>query len=166
MRELYELYSPTLHRFLTGLTYGRPELAEDLVQETLLRAWRSIESLNPDPRTLLSWLLTVARRVAIDAARARRARRARPNQTTDADVVDLPNEGDPIDQMLTAHTIRGALQRLSPEHRQVVMELYYHGHTVSEASEIIGIPEGTVKSRAYHALRRLRTALDTAPGAA
>ena len=158
MHQLYELHGRKLHGFLTWLTYGQPQLAEDLVQETLLRAWRSIESLNPDPHTLLPWLLTVARRVAIDASRARRAR---PAQTVDADIADLPIEGDPIDQMLTAHTIRLALQRLSLEHHQVIVELYYRNRTVAEAARSIGVPEGTVKSRAYHALRALRSAIGT-----
>lgn len=161
MRQLYELHNRALYRYLVGLTYGRPELAEDLVQETLLRAWRSVESLNPDPRTLLPWLLTVARRIAIDAARARRAR---PAQADDTDVIDLPAQADPIDRMLTAHTVRGALARLSREQRQVIVELYYRGRTVNEAAKIIGIPEGTVKSRAYHALRGLRVALGPVHG--
>ncbi len=161
MRELYELHGRALYRYLIGLSYGNPQLAEDLVQETLLRAWRNIETLNPDANTLLPWLFTVARRVAIDAARARRVR---PAQTDDADVADLPIDADPMDQVLTAQTVRRALPRLSPDHRQVVIELYYRGRTVAEAAVRLGIPEGTVKSRAYHALRALRVAIGTLHG--
>ncbi len=158
MRELYELHGRALYRYLLGLSYGQRQLAEDLVQETLMRAWRNIETLNADANTLLPWLFTVARRVAIDAARARRVR---PAQTDDADVAELPVDADPIDQLLTVQTVRRALPRISPDHRQVVIELYYRGHTVAEAARILGIPEGTVKSRAHHALRALRVAIGT-----
>ena len=158
MRELYDLHGLALRRYLIGFTHGQPHLAEDLVQETLVRAWRNLESLNPDPNALRPWLFTVARRVAIDAARARRAR---PAQTDDADIADLPLDTDPIDQVLTAHTVRRAMQRLSREHCQVLVELYYHGRTVAEAALRLGIPEGTVKSRAHYGLRSLRVAIGT-----
>ena len=158
IRELYDLHGPALLRYLTGFTYGQPQLAEDLVQETLVRAWRNLESLNPDPNALRPWLFTVARRVAIDAARARRAR---PAQTDDTDIADLPLEADPIDQMLSAHTVRRAMQRLSREHYQVIVELYYRGRTVAEVALRLGIPEGTVKSRAHYGLRSLRVAIGT-----
>jgi len=161
MRELYELHGRALYRYLLGLSYGQPQLAEDLVQETLLRAWRNIEALNPDATTLLPWLFTVARRVAIDAARARKVR---PAQSDDADVGDLPVDGDPMEAVLTAHTVRRALPRISPEHRQVVIELYYLGRTVAEVSQRLGIPQGTVKSRAHHALRALKAAIGTLHG--
>lgn len=70
MRALYERHGRALYRYLLGLSYGQPQLAEDLVQQTLLRAWRNIELLNSDATVLTPWLFTVARRVAIDAARA------------------------------------------------------------------------------------------------
>jgi RNA polymerase sigma-70 factor (ECF subfamily) len=161
MRELYELHGRALYRYLLGLSYGQPQLAEDLVQETLLRAWRNIESLNPDVPMLLPWLFTVARRVAIDAARARKVR---PAQSDDADVAELPIEADPMEGVLTSQTVRRALPRISQEHRQVVIELYYRGRTVAEAARRLGIPEGTVKSRAHHALRALRAAIGTLHG--
>jgi RNA polymerase sigma-70 factor (ECF subfamily) len=161
MRELYELHGRALYRYLYGFSSGQPQLAEDLVQETLLRAWRNIESLNPDATTLLPWLLTVARRVAIDAARARRVR---PAQSDDADVADLPIDVDPIDRVITAETVRQALPRISPDHREVVIELYYRGHTIAEAASRLGIPEGTVKSRAHHALRSLRAVIGALHG--
>lgn len=161
MRELYELHGRALYRYLLGLSYGQPQLAEDLVQETLLRAWRNIESLNADASTLLPWLFTVARRVAIDAARARKVR---PVPSDDTDVTDLPTDVDPMEVVLTAQTVRRALPRLSPEHQQVVLELYYRGRTVAEVAQRLGIPQGTVKSRAHHALRALKAAIGTLHG--
>jgi RNA polymerase sigma-70 factor, ECF subfamily len=72
MRELYDLHAGPLYRYLMSLTFGQRQAAEDLVQETLLRAWRNLDSLNADIKTLRPWLFTVARRIAIDASRARR----------------------------------------------------------------------------------------------
>lgn len=161
MRELYDLHGQALRRFVVGFTVGQPQLAEDLVQETMLRAWRNLDRLNPDVNTLLPWLLTVARRVAIDAARARHAR---PMSSSDIDIVDLPSEGDHVNQVLAAQTVRRALPTLSQDHRDVVFALYYRGRTVAEAAQELGVPEGTVKSRAYYPLRALRSVIGTLDG--
>jgi RNA polymerase sigma-70 factor, ECF subfamily len=163
MRELYDLHAGPLYRYLMSLTFGQRQAAEDLMQETLLRAWRNLNSLSPDVGSIRPWLFTVARRIAIDASRARRAR---PAYSDDAQVGDLPAPEDSIERILTAETVRRALPRLSPEHRRVIVELYYHGRTASETAEIVGIPEGTVKSRAYHALRAMRAAIGAINGGA
>ncbi len=57
-------------------------------------------------------------------------------------------------------TVLGALDRISPEHREILVELYYRGRTVSEAAAALGLPAGTVKSRSYYALRAMRAVLD------
>jgi RNA polymerase sigma-70 factor (ECF subfamily) len=156
LRELYDQHGSALYRYLLGLSYGEAQLAEDLVQETLLRAWRSIETLHADTSRLRPWLFTVARRLAIDAARARKAR---PNRADDVDVGDLAAKGDPFDHLLTTETIRRGLENLTPEHHQVVVELYLNDRSVGDTAKLLGIPEGTVKSRAFNALRALRRAV-------
>ena len=161
MRELYQMHARPLYRYLMGLTFGQRQAAEDLMQETLLRAWRNLDTLNADLRTLRPWLFTVARRIAIDASRARRSR---PAHREDTDVGELPAPDDTIDRMLTAETVRRALPLVSPEHRQVIVALYFHGRTASETAALLGIPEGTVKSRAHYALRALRTAIGSIGG--
>jgi RNA polymerase sigma-70 factor (ECF subfamily) len=67
---------------------------------------------------------------------------------------------DELDQILLAHGMADALQALTPEHRSVVEQLYYRDRSVAEAARVLGIPEGTVKSRAYYALRALRVACE------
>jgi RNA polymerase sigma-70 factor, ECF subfamily len=138
------------------LTFGERQAAEDLTQETMLRAWRNTDSLNSNIDTLRPWLLTVARRVAIDAGRAKQAR---STEIGAFDLGVLASRDDAIDRMLGAQTIRQALAQLTPEHRNVIIEVYYRGRSAAEAGEILGIPTGTVKSRTYHALRILRAAL-------
>jgi RNA polymerase sigma-70 factor (ECF subfamily) len=156
MQALYEAHAAVVYRFLLQLTFGDRQAAEDHAQETMLRAWRNIEGFTTDIDTLRPWLLTVARRVAIDAGRAKKTR---PAETGAVDLAILPDSGDAIDRMLGAQTIRQALAQLSPDHRNVIIEVYYHGRSAAEAGEYLGIPVGTVKSRTHHALRHLRAVL-------
>jgi len=156
MKQLYDLHAGPVYRFLLGLTFGRRQAAEDLLQETLLRAWRQLDNLDSDISTLRPWLLTVARRVAIDAGRAQKAR---PTVVGDVDLSGLPAPDNPVDRLIVAQTLRTSMAALSPEHRRVIFELYYMGRTAPEVAALLGIPEGTVRSRAFHALRSLRASL-------
>jgi RNA polymerase sigma-70 factor (ECF subfamily) len=97
----------------------------------------------------------VAKRVHIDAVRARRAR---PAEVGVIDVARMASPDDDVERMLTVRTVRHALMSLSPEHREVLVEVYYRERSVKEAAEVLGIPVGTVKSRTYYALRALRLA--------
>ena len=153
MRALYEAHAKALYRFLLRLTFGERQAAEDLLQETFLRAWRHLDGLNADVNTLRPWLFTVARRISIDSSRARLAR---PPESSALDMGALPAGDDAIERLVVAETVRQALSCLSPEHRGVIVEIYYHGRSAGETAALLGIPEGTVKSRTYHALRRLR----------
>jgi RNA polymerase sigma-70 factor, ECF subfamily len=155
IRLLFERYGGALLAYATGLTGSRPA-AEEIVQETMLRAWRHAGELSPGAGTR-RWLMTVARNLAIDRARARAAR---PAEVTGTDHVG-PVLADHADPVAAAVDMRDALQSLSAKHREVLIELYYHDRTVGEAAEALGIPVGTVKSRAYHALRCLREYLDS-----
>jgi RNA polymerase sigma-70 factor (ECF subfamily) len=160
MRELYRVHSRSLYRFLLSLTLGQRQAAEDLVQETLLRAWRNVDILDSDISSLRPWLLTVARRIAIDASRSRSARPA----VVSVDLDTLPAEDRAIDRVLTADVVRRALPKLSREHRTVLFHLYLEGRSMAETATLLGIPEGTVKSRAYYALRSMRAAIGSTRG--
>jgi RNA polymerase sigma-70 factor (ECF subfamily) len=156
MRQMVDEYRRPLHRFLTRLLLGQQDLAEDLVQETFLRAWRNAESLAADPPKVAPWLYTVARRVAIDAMRARQSR---PAEVSLPDLNRVADAGDEMDRVVSVHAVRVALGKISPEHRDVLVEVYYRGASVAEAAARLGIPEGTVKSRAYYAVRALHAVL-------
>jgi RNA polymerase sigma-70 factor, ECF subfamily len=146
------LHARPLYRFLLKITFGDRREAEDLLQETLLRAWRYLQDHTADVTVLRPWLYTVARRAAIDAARARQAR---PAEVIPADLAALPAARDDIDRLLTGLTIRQALITLTPDHRQVLYEIFYRGHTARQAATTLGIPAGTVKSRTFYTLRAL-----------
>lgn len=130
--------------------------AEDIVQETLLRAWKHAPALAADSRPLRPWLYTVAANLAADD---RRARRSRPTEV----VGDLPSDlpaPDELERAVQAWQLAEAVGRLSPEHREVLLETFYRGRSVAEAATVLGIPAGTVKSRSFYALRALRLVLE------
>jgi RNA polymerase sigma-70 factor, ECF subfamily len=145
------LHGRPLYRFLLKITFGDRREAEDLFQETLLRTWRYLQDHTADVTVLRPWLYTVARRAAIDAARARQAR---PPEVA-VDLAALSVGRDDFDRLLTGMTIRQALMSLTPDHRQVLYEIFYNDRTACEAGRVLGIPEGTVKSRMFYALRAL-----------
>ena len=155
LRALYDGHAPVLLAYALRLTGGDRAQAEDIVQETLLRAWRHLDRLDPEAGPVRPWLFTVAQRLAIDA---HRARRARPQEVGDAALASLPGL-DELENTLNRILITDALDALSREHRAVIIETYYRGRSVAEAAQALGVPEGTVKSRCYYALRALKLAL-------
>jgi RNA polymerase sigma-70 factor (ECF subfamily) len=158
--QLWRLHGSTLMRFALKLTLGDRQRAEDIVQETLVRAWRHPEVVGGGQLAIRGWLFTVTRRVAIDMWRAR----ARSEEIIDDEQTDRPDPGELIEQAVTALDVRAALAQLTPEHRQVIVEMYFHGRTAAEISDALGIPVGTVKSRTYYGIRQLRQILSAASG--
>lgn len=154
MRDLHGQCGPALWRFVLRLTAGDRARAEDVVQETLLRAWRSPRILEAGADERQAWLFTVARHLVIDEWRSSRARL----EVTTADLPETSSQ-DETDGALETWLIAEALQRLSADHRQVLVECYFHGRSVADAAERIGVPPGTVKSRTHYALRALRLVL-------
>jgi RNA polymerase sigma-70 factor, ECF subfamily len=159
MQQLHDEHAGPLWGYCLRLTgHDRPR-AEDLLQETLLRAWRSSRLLDESRGSVRSWLFTVARNLAIDDWRTKRTRTeltvAEPPEP------DLPGQArDHTDQLLLSWVVADALARLSDDHRAVLLCCYYRGMSVADAARTLDIPEGTVKSRSHYALRALRLALE------
>jgi RNA polymerase sigma-70 factor (ECF subfamily) len=153
---LHEAYSASLLRFLRGFTRDR-QSAEDLVQETFLRTWQSIDSVPSEQGGARRWLFTVARRVAIDAARMAQAR---PAEVALAELGPATAADGEVESALVIHDFRAALNKLSDNHRMVLSEMYWRGRPVQEIAGHLGIPAGTVRSRAHYAVRALRAALE------
>ncbi len=156
MRQLHDDHATVLWGFCLRLTGGDRGRAEDVVQETLLRAWKHRSILDSPPAAVRSWLFTVARNIVIDEWRSRR-------HHSELSVADVPEAGEPsdrTDQLLLSWLVADALTRLTEEHRSVLLECYYRGRPVAEAARLLGVPEGTVKSRTHYALRALRLTLE------
>jgi RNA polymerase sigma-70 factor (ECF subfamily) len=161
LRRMFDTQSEPLMAYLLKLTLGEHHLAEDLLQETFLRAWRRIADLPSDPVAARPWLFTVARRAAIDALRARRSRPAEV-ELTDAGSGPVPV--DIAEQIANAHLIAAALPKLTPMHREMIIEVYFRDRDPGDIARQLDIPEGTVKSRTFYAVRRLGRALGVTGG--
>lgn len=159
LRSLHDEHGEALQTYALRLCQGDRQRAEDLVQETLLRAWRHPTSMDPARGSVRAWLFTTARNLAIDAWRRRNVRVG--EVVTDQVPEPMPDV-DEADRVVEAWTIAEALNRLTPAHREVLVECFYQGRSVAEAASRLGVPPGTVKSRTHYALRALRVALEEA----
>lgn len=150
---LYDAHAVPIWRYVVHLTGDRAG-ADDVVQETLLRAWRTPHILAEEPEATRSWMYTVARHLVVDEARSARRRR-------EITVEDPPESAvrDATDAIFDAMLIEEALGALSDAHRDVVVRAYYRGLTVAEIADELAVPEGTVKSRLHYGLRALRLGL-------
>lgn len=155
MRTLHDEHARALWAYVVRLTGGDRQLAEEVVQETLLRAWRNPAVLQQSDGPPRAWLFTVARRIVIDQWRARRSR----PEVVGADPPEIPI-ADGTDEAVQSWLVIEALRQLSTEHRSVLVECYYLGNSVAEAARRLRVPEGTVKSRTHYALRSLRLILE------
>lgn len=154
VRAVYAEHGRALLAFTTRLL-GDRAAAEDVVQETLVRAWQHPDVLTNGRGSVRGWLFTVARNLVTDRVRAQRAR---PAEVAEEAAVP-PLTGDHADRVVDALTVLPALERLSPDHREVLAQVYFAGRSLPEAAQVLGVPTGTVKSRSYYALRALRAAL-------
>jgi len=157
LRLLADEHGGALYAFCVRFT-GDRQRAEDIVQEVLLRAWRQLDTLQPDDRPVRPWLFTVARNLLTDQ---HRAAAARPHLVCDDTALSNASVStDEIDRAVESWTMAEALGRLTHEHRDVLVASYWHGRSVAETALVLGIPAGTVKSRTYYAVRALRLALE------
>jgi RNA polymerase sigma-70 factor, ECF subfamily len=158
--EVYARHGRPLMNLAVHLAGGDRHWAEDLTQETLVRAWQHREAIRPGQER--AWLAVTARHLAVDGYRRQQARQARETRYAGR---AGPAE-DPAGHVADAITVRAALAALSPAHRAVIAELYYAGRTIGQAAAVLGIPPGTVKSRARSALAALRLVLAAGTGRA
>jgi RNA polymerase sigma-70 factor (ECF subfamily) len=159
LQTLHEEHGGALWAYVVGLTNGDHAKAQDVVQETMLRAWRNPKVLMQTSGSARGWLFTVAKRIVIDDWRTARSRRERVTEK-------LPEQpvADASERTVDHHVVMAAMRTLSTEHRTVLHECYFRGSSVAEAAQALGIPPGTVKSRSHYALRALRVALDELGG--
>lgn len=156
VRGLYDDVAGPLFSYALRLTGDRPR-AEEVVQETLVRAWSRAADLDLEPGALRGWLFTVARNLVTDL---RRSDAARPATVPDEHALSTAPAADDLERAAQSWTVAEALDRLTPEHRAVLLATFYDGQSVAEAARRLGIPPGTVKSRTYYALRALRLVLE------
>jgi RNA polymerase sigma-70 factor, ECF subfamily len=154
MTALHNDFAGPLLRFVSRLTSDKA-LAEDVTQETLVRAWRHPEVLlRPEP-ALRAWLFTVARNLVIDEWRS-----AHHRMEIGTDTVPESTMADETDRLLDTWLVTDAMESLSTDHRDVISRAYFNGEDTVAIAAALGIPSGTVKSRLHYGLRALRLALE------
>ena len=151
IRELYSHHAKALHGYVGKFCPDRAS-ADDIVQETFIRAWRHLPQLSADDRPVRPWLFRVARNLLIDA---NRAARARPMTVQEQAVGEVGTDSG-LEEILDRQLVSAALQHLSPAHQTVLVETFYRGGTVATVARELGIPHGTARSRLHYALDALR----------
>ncbi|MEA2459726.1 MAG: hypothetical protein QOC95_2698 [Thermoleophilaceae bacterium] len=156
MRVLYRTYGSELYGFALSCLGDRGH-AEELVQEVFTRVWRHADSYDPDRASFRTWLYGISRNAIIDL---KRRQSVRPALATYPESEERGAPDDSFERALLRWQVGSALERLTPEHRQVIRLAHFQGLTLREIAERTGIPLGTVKSRTSYALRGLRLALE------
>jgi RNA polymerase sigma-70 factor (ECF subfamily) len=153
LRALHAEHAGPLWRYVVHLT-GDRAMADDIVQETLMRAWRKPSVLDQRERSARAWLFTVAHNLVVDASRS-----APRHHEVGMNVVPETITNDQTDALLDSWLVADALASLSIEHRAVVVHAYYAGRSIADIARELDIPPGTVKSRLHYGLRALRLTL-------
>jgi RNA polymerase sigma-70 factor, ECF subfamily len=151
--ELYRRYGTRMYQFGVQLL-GDRGLAEELVQESFVRLWRTAGRFDMSRGTVAAYLFVMGRSIAADL---RKRPSSRPLAAVDEE--QLPARPDDADRVVEALAVRDALDSLSAAHRQVLMLWQSEGLTQTQMAERLGVPLGTVKTRMFHGLRALKTAL-------
>jgi RNA polymerase sigma-70 factor (ECF subfamily) len=157
---LAERVRPQALRVARGVVRD-PAIAEEVAQEVLTEVWLKADRFDPDRGTVVGWVATLARRRGVDRVRSEQAGRnrddrvARRNQEREVDVV-----ADEVEVRLEHWQVRRALADLSDRQREAIELAYFGGHTYRDVARVLGIPEGTAKSRLRDGLLRLRESLD------
>lgn len=159
MRVLFARHRLMVHRFVLRLVRDEAA-AEDAVSDTFLDVWRQADDFQGRSK-VSTWLLSIARFKALSALRRRRD--AGLDEEWAAEIPDEADTPEVISQKLDkGAAIRLCMEKLSAEHREVLDLVYYHEASVDEVAEIVGIPEGTVKTRLFHARKKLAELLTAA----
>ncbi|GAA0481441.1 RNA polymerase sigma factor SigL [Paractinoplanes deccanensis] len=156
INDIHTQYSQVLLGYLNGFTAASRQSAEDLLQETMIRVWRHMDDLPSEPEHTRRWLFIVARNVGIDAIRRTRVR---PIGVELIDAFPSSSEDDITETVVALESLRTAIGSLSSMHQRILTELYFEGRSTRETAQRLGVPVGTVKSRAFYALQSLRRSM-------
>jgi RNA polymerase sigma-70 factor (ECF subfamily) len=156
LTQAYVDHRDDLLRFARRRLGGDPMRAEEAVQDTFLRAWRSVDRFDPESGSMRMWLFAICRNATADALRTR-ARNARDDRAgADRDVAAVVDH--PSDHVAQRH-LNAALRALPPGQRAAIVEVHLRNRPYAEVASELGVPVGTVKSRVHLGLRAARAAL-------
>lgn len=160
VRDLYERYYRRLFAYVFKIT-RRPEVVEEVLNDVMLAVWRQAGEFSGRSRPS-TWIFGIAYRQTLKALRRQRRHTAAEGDGPDPDGLESRDQPGPeslMAQRELASVLGRALATLAPEQRAVVELTFYHGFSYPEIAEIVDCPLGTVKTRMFHARRKLRDAL-------
>lgn len=155
--QLFRCYAPRIFRFALGYL-NDCSLAEEVVQETMIAVWKSAKHYREQSQ-VSSWILGIARNKALDRARARQREPELLRKKLEQRASARATPEQIVQRETQIARVRAALEKLSPEHREVLMLSFYNDLSYAEIAQILGCPEGTVKSRVYYAKEQLKKLL-------
>lgn len=157
---LYDRVSPQVLGVALRVLRDRA-LAEEVTQEVMVEVWRKAERFDPERGTASGWVTTLAHRRAVDRVRSEQASRDRDDRVSRRDEPRaFDSVADEVEVSLDHWQVRKALSTLTDRQREAIELAYFGGHTYRDVAKVLGIPEGTAKSRLRDGLLRLREALE------
>jgi RNA polymerase sigma factor (sigma-70 family) len=154
MKALYDMYAGSLLGVILRITQ-HTELAEDLLQETFLKIWHAADKYDASKGRLFTWMMNIARNLAIDKLRSKEYKNSEKNQDIENNVAVVDNQKEQIIN-IDVLGLRELVTDLKPELATVLDMVYYKGFTHIEAAEALNLPLGTVKTRIRMAITALR----------
>ena len=151
---LYDMYSSSLYGVISRIVVDTPT-AEDVLQETFVKIWHSFSSYSTEKGRLFTWMINIARNLAIDKLRSKDFKNQNKNQELENNVTSIDEQRNTIykPELLG---IKDLVETLKPEQKSILDLVYFKGYTHVEAAEELGIPLGTIKTRLRMAIQQLR----------
>ncbi len=152
--ELYVMYSESMHGVIYNIVRDY-NIAEEIMQDVFIKIWNKSDSYSPQKGRFFTWILNIARNAAIDKTRSKNFKKSKQN--LDASFfVDIIKSNDNLDHKTDAIGIKAFVSKLAEKCKEVIELLYFKGYTQSEASEVLDIPIGTIKTRNRNCIQELR----------
>jgi len=151
---LYDMYSASLFGVISRII-NDTAIAEDVLQETFVKIWHSFSSYSTEKGRLFTWMVNIARNLAIDKIRSKDFKNQNKNQEIENNVTFIDEQRNTVYKPeLTG--VKDLVQTLKPEQKVIIDLVYFKGYTHVEAAEELGIPLGTIKTRLRMAIQELR----------
>lgn len=154
MEALYDMYSASLFGVISRIV-TETETAEDILQETFVKIWNSFSGYNPEKGRLFTWMVNIARNLAIDKLRSKDYKNQNKNQDIDNTVAIIDQQRNSVYKPELVG-VKELVETLKPEQKVILDLVYFKGYTHVEAADELGVPLGTIKTRLRMAVQQLR----------
>jgi RNA polymerase sigma factor (sigma-70 family) len=151
---LYDMYSASLYGVISRIVIDTA-IAEDVLQETFVKIWHSFSSYNTEKGRLFTWMVNIARNLAIDKTRSKDFRNQNKNQEIENNVTFIDEQRSTVYQP-ELMGVKDLIETLKPEQKSIIDLVYFKGYTHVEAADELGIPLGTIKTRLRMGIQQLR----------